>query len=305
MPRYAANLTLMYTEHAWADRFAAAAADGFEAVECQFPYGHPQVAANARQRPPRGTRNLGSGPSVSCELSADALAQLLRRHGLQLVLFNLWPGDWAAGERGLAALPGREAEFAASVQKALVYARATGCTRLHAMAGVVPPHVSEHDRAAMHRTYVSNLRLAAQTLAPHGITLLIEPINTRDMPGYALHHQQQAHDVVAEVGAPNLKVLMDLYHCQIMEGDVATRLRRHIGGVGHLQIAGVPDRHEPDEGELNYPYLFALIDALGYCGHIGCEYRPRAGTSAGLGWWHRERVRRARELAAPAGLQPC
>lgn len=273
MPRYAANLTLMYTEHAWPDRCAAAAADGFKAVECQFPY----------------------------ELSADALAQQLRDHGLQLVLFNLWPGDWAAGERGLAALPGREAEFAASVQKAQAYAQATGCRLLHAMAGVVPPHASESDRAAVHRTYVANLRLATQMLAPHGITLLIEPINTRDMPGYALHYQQQAHDVVAEVGAPNLKVLMDLYHCQIMEGDVTTRLRRHIGGVGHLQIAGVPDRHEPDEGELNYPYLFELIDALGYRGHIGCEYRPRAGTSAGLGWWQRERTR---ELAAAGKLQP-
>lgn len=276
MPRYAANLSLMYTEHAWADRFAAAAADGFEAVECQFPY----------------------------ELRADELAQLLRRHGLQLVLFNLWPGDWAAGERGLAALPGREAEFAASVQKALVYAQATGCTRLHAMAGVLPSHTSAHEQAAVHRTYVSNLRLAAQTLAPHGITLLIEPINTRDMPGYVLHHQQQAHDVVAEVGAPNLKVLMDLYHCQIMEGDVATRLQRHIGGVGHLQIAGVPGRHEPDDGELNYPYLFELIDALGYRGHIGCEYRPRAGTSAGLGWWHRERARSPGNSPQPPDSSP-
>ena len=261
MPRFAANLTLMYTEHACADRFAAAAADGFDAVECLFPY----------------------------ELSSDELARRLRDQRLSLVLFNLPPGDWAAGERGMAALPWREAEFAASIETALAYAQASGCRQLHAMAGLVPAAASAHDRAAMHHTYVTNLRRAAQVLAPHGITLLIEPINTRDMPGYFLNHQQAAHDLVAEVGEPNLKVLMDLYHCQIMEGDVATRLRRHIAGVGHLQIAGVPDRHEPDSGELNYPFLFELIDALGYSGHVGCEYRPRAGTSAGLGWWRRAR----------------
>jgi hydroxypyruvate isomerase len=132
--------------------------------------------------------------------------------------------------------------------------------------------------------YVANLRHAAAELAPHGLTLLIEPINTRDMPGYFLTHQQQAHDIVADVGAPNLKVQMDLYHCQIMEGDLAARLRRHLPQVGHLQIAGVPDRHEPDAGEVNYPYLFAVMDQLGYDGFVGCEYRPRAGTSAGLGW---------------------
>lgn len=259
MPRFAANLTLMYTEHAFGDRFAAAAADGFDAVECLFPYA----------------------------LGADELAQRLREQRLNLVLFNLWPGDWAAGERGLAALPGREAEFAASVETALGYALASGCRQLHAMAGLVPAGATADDRAAMHRTYVGNLRRAALVLAPHGITLLIEPINTRDMPGYLLNHQQVAHDVVAEVGEPNLKVQMDLYHCQIMEGDVATRLRRHIAGVAHLQIAGVPERHEPDSGELNYPFLFDLMDELGYRGHVGCEYRPRAGTSAGLGWWRR------------------
>jgi len=263
MPRFAANLTLMYTEHAFADRFTAAAADGFDGVECLFPY----------------------------ELGTGELARRLRDQRLSLVLFNLPPGDWAAGERGTAALPGREAEFAASVESALAYAQASGCRQLHAMAGLVPAAASADDRAAMHHTYVANLRRAARVLAPHGITLLIEPINTRDMPGYFLNHQQTAHDLVTEVGEPNLKVLMDLYHCQIMEGDVATRLRRHIDGVGHLQIAGVPDRHEPDSGELNYPFLFDLLDTLGYGGHVGCEYRPRAGTSAGLGWWHRVRAR--------------
>ncbi|MEW6694111.1 MAG: 2-oxo-tetronate isomerase [Pseudomonadota bacterium] len=254
MPQFAANLSLMYTEHDFLDRFAAAAADGFRAVEFLFPYDH----------------------------APQTIAQRLRDNGLRQALFNLPPGDWAAGERGLAALPGREAEFAASVQQALPYALATGCRRLHVMAGIAPAGA---DRAAMHRTYVANLRHAVEQLAPHGITVLIEPINTRDMPGYFLHFQQQAHDIVAEVGHPNLKVQMDLYHCQIMEGDLWTRLQRHIGGVGHLQIAGVPHRHEPDSGEVNYPWLFAQIDALGYQGDIGCEYRPRQGTSAGLGWF--------------------
>jgi len=169
---------------------------------------------------------------------------------------------------------------------------ATGCRHLHAMAGLLPSGVS---REVARQTYITNLREASHVMARHGITLLIEPINTRDMPGYFLHRQEQAHAVVREVGAPNLQVQMDLYHCQVMEGDVATKLRQYIptGRVGHLQIAGVPERHEPDVGELNHPYLFALLDELGYTGHVGCEYRPRAGTSAGLGWWRRERERQA------------
>jgi 2-dehydrotetronate isomerase len=196
MPRFAANLSLMYGEHAFLDRFEAAAADGFDAVEFLFPYEH----------------------------APQAIAQRLQAHGLTQALFNLPPGDFAQGERGLAALPGRESEFLASVEQALPYALATGCRRLHAMAGLVPPGI---DRATMRAVYVANLRRAAALLQPHGITLLIEPINTRDMPGYFLNHQQPAHDIVAEVGAPNLLVQMDLYHCQVMEGDVSMRLRRH------------------------------------------------------------------------------
>jgi hydroxypyruvate isomerase len=260
MPRFAANLTLMYTEHRFPDRFAAAAADGFDAVECLFPY----------------------------ELSPDDLAERLRHHGLRLVLFNLPPGDWDGGDRGLAALPGREAEFAASITTALPYA---GCRQLHAMAGLTPAAAGVAERSAMHRTCVANLRHAARVLAPHDITLLIEPINTRSMPGYFLNYQQQAHDLMAEVDEPNLRVQMDLFHCQIMEGDLTGRLRRHIDRVGHIQIAGVPGRHEPDTGEVNYPYLFDLLDELGYAGHVGCEYLPLNGTTAGLGWWHRARSR--------------
>jgi hydroxypyruvate isomerase len=258
MPQFAANLTMMYTERPFLDRFSAAAADGFRAVECLFPYDYPP----------------------------EAIAQRLQAHGLTLALFNLPPGDWATGERGMACHPGREAEFATSVQTALLYAQATGCQRLHAMAGLAPAGV---DAATRQRTYVANLKAAARVLAPHGITLLIEPINTRDMPGYHLSLQQQAHDTLAAVDEPNVRVQMDLYHCQIMEGDLTRRLQKHLPGAGHIQIASVPDRHEPDEGEVAYGHLFALLDALGYRGFVGCEYRPRAagpgGTSAGLGWF--------------------
>lgn len=252
MPRFAANLSLMYGEHLFLDRFAAARADGFDAVEFLFPYEHaPQL-----------------------------LADLLKAHGLQQVLFNASPGDWAAGERGLACVPGRESEFQNTIVQALDYAQALACPRVHVMAGLASAHVDPH------ATYQRNLAWAAQRAADVGVDLLIEPINPRDMPGYFLSRQAHAHELLMEVGAPNLKVQMDLYHCQIVEGDLAMKLRQYLptGRVGHMQIAGVPERHEPDVGELNYPYLLALIDSLGYSGHIGCEYRPRAGTSAGLGW---------------------
>ena len=255
MPKFAANLSMMYTEVEFLERFAAAASDGFTAVEFLFPYEHTPVEIVGR----------------------------LKAHQLTLTLFNLPPGNWAAGERGMACHPGRESEFDASVSQAINYATATGCRRLHAMAGLVPPNIHVD---VLRATYVSNLRSACSRLAPMGITLLIEPINTRDMPGYFLNHQQQAHDLIAEVCAPNLKVQMDFYHCQIMEGDLSMRLKKHFEGVGHIQIAGVPDRHEPDGGEVCYPHLFYLIDSLGYKGFVGCEYRPKAGTSQGLGWLH-------------------
>jgi hydroxypyruvate isomerase len=255
MPRFAANLSLLYTEHAFLDRFAAAAADGFTAVEFLFPDAFP----------------------------AARLGAALAEARLQQVLFNAAPGDAEAGERGIAALPGREHDFRAAIDLALDYARALRCPRLHVMAGVVP---SARDRAAMRAVYVANLTWAAERARDAQVDVLIEPINTRDIPGYFLNRQDEAHAIVAEVAAPNLKVQMDLYHCQIVEGDVATKLRKWLpsGRVGHLQIAGVPERHEPDLGELHYPYLFELIDALGYDGWIGCEYRPVGPTSAGLGW---------------------
>lgn len=258
MPRFAANLSMMYTEYAFPDRFAAAAADGFEAVEYLFPYAYP----------------------------AAELAQRLRDSGLAQVLFNAPPGDWDAGERGMACLGGREDEFRRSIERAVAYAQALQCPRFHVMAGLVPAGTT---RAALRATYVANLAWAARQAAAHGLDVLIEPINTRDIPGFFLNRQDEAHAVVQEVGAPNLKVQMDLYHCQIVEGDLAMKIRQYLptGRVGHFQIAGVPERHEPDRGEVNHPYLFELIDSLGYTGHIGCEYRPTAGTSAGLGWLRR------------------
>ncbi len=260
MPRFAANLSMLYPEMEFTDRFAAAARDGFRGVEYLFPYAHP----------------------------ADRLATLLHRHGLQQVLFNAPPGDWEAGERGLACLPGREAEFRDGIAQAIAYARALACPRIHVMAGIAPEGT---DPAALHATYAANLRGAAALAAPHGITLMIEPINGRDMPGYLLQRQDAAHAWVEAFGSPHVQVQMDLYHCQVAEGDVATKLRRYLptGRVGHLQVAGVPERHEPDVGELHYPYLFRLVDALGYAGWIGCEYRPArgaeaGGTRAGLEW---------------------
>jgi len=256
MPHFAANLSMMYPEHAFLDRFKAAADDGFDAVEFMFPYEHPAAEIAAR----------------------------LADHGLRQVLFNAPPGDAAAGERGLACLAERRDEFRRGfVEQALPYALALQCPRVHVMAGLMPAGI---ERAALRATYVDNLAWAAREAAAAGIDVLIEPINKRDVPGYLLNRQDDAHEIVADVGAANLKVQMDLYHCQIVEGDVAMKLRQYLPGgkVGHLQIAGVPDRHEPDLGELNYPFLFDLIATLGWQGHIGCEYRPRAGTSAGLGW---------------------
>lgn len=267
MPRFAANLSMLYNEHPFLDRFAAAAADGFTAVEYLFPY----------------------------DFSAAELARRLADHGLQQVLFNAPPGDWNAGERGLACLPGRQAEFRAGLQRALDYAHTLNCPRIHVMAGLAP---AEADRAELQRTYEDNLAWAARQAQAAGRTVLIEPINPRDIPGFFLHRQNEAHRIVQAIGSPHLKVQMDLYHCQIVEGDVAMKLRQYLptGRVGHLQIAGVPQRHEPDLGELHHPYLFEVIDELsaalgksGWDGWVGCEYRPARGTapgatSQGLSW---------------------
>ena len=270
MPQFAANLNWLYTELPFAERFAAAARDGFKAVELLSPYALP----------------------------AAELKTLLSANGLQLVLLNTPPGGtdaasieaaWASKTCwGTACQPGREAEFATGLTLALDYAQQLGCPRIHVMAGVRPEGVTHQ---AAHAAYVNNLRHAAAQAAAAGLDALIEPINTRDIPSYFLNRQDQAHAILDEIGAATLKVQMDLYHCQIMEGDLATKLRRYVptGRIGHVQIAGVPGRNEPDLGEINYPYLLALLDELGYSGWVGCEYRPvrgavAGGTSAGLGW---------------------
>jgi 2-dehydrotetronate isomerase len=253
MPQFAANLSFLYPELPFLDRFEAAAKDGFKAVEFMFPY-----AYEAR------------------ELSAR-----LRGNSLQQVLFS-------AGMRGLACLEGRSAELMAGAELALRYAEALQCPRLHMMAGILP---AGKTRADLLPVYAAHACAAGELVAKQGVELLIEPINTRDMPGYFLNRQDHAHELIAASAQPNVKVQMDLYHCQIVEGDVAMKICQYLptGNVGHFQIAGTPERHEPDVGEMNYPYLFDLIDALGYTGWIGCEYKPRlgsqvGGTSAGLGW---------------------
>jgi len=270
MPQFAANLNWLYAELPFHQRFEAAARDGFKAVEILSPYAWP----------------------------AAELKALLTGNGLQLVLLNTPPGGtdaasieaaWASPQKGTACLPGHEAEFAAGLALALGYAQALDCPRIHVMAGVLPDGLP---RDAAQAVYAGNLRRAAAQAAAVGVEVLIEPINTRDIPGYFLNRQDQAHAILDQVGAANLKVQMDLYHCQVAEGDLATKLRRYLptGRVGHLQIAGAPGRGEPDVGEINYPYLFALLDEMGYGGWVGCEYRPVRGaqtgaTSAGLGWF--------------------
>ena len=272
MPKFAANLSMLYNELPFLDRFEAAARDGFQGVECLFPYAWP----------------------------AQEVAARLQGNGLRQVLLNAPPGGtdaassvaaWDSALRGTACVLGREAEFRQGVEMALAYAETLDCPRIHLMAGLVPTGV---ERDAVRATYVANLRWAAQA----GRGVLIEPINARDMPRYFLNRQDHAHEIVAEVGAPNLQVQMDLYHCQIVEGDVATKLRQYLptGRVGHIQIAGVPERHEPDSGELNDRYLLGVLDTVaaqcGWDGWVGCEYRPRrgavpGGTSDGLGWMAR------------------
>lgn len=256
MPIFAANLTLMFNEWSFLDRFDAAADAGFCAVECQFPYDHPP----------------------------DAVAARLERNGLTLALFNMPPGDWAAAERGLAALPGRFDEFRASVDAALRYAQATGCRRLHLMSGLADPA----DPAAQ-ASYRRAVAYAASALGGHGIDVLLEPINRRDVPGYFMSCFAAAERLIADLALPNLKLQFDLYHRQILHGDVTMALRRLLPVTGHIQVASVPSRQEPVGEELNWPFLFAELDRLGYQGFIGCEYRPRAGTHDGLGWFTPQR----------------
>lgn len=262
MPRFCANLTMLYNDVDFLDRFAAAAADGFEGVEYLFPYAYPK----------------------------EELAERLKRHGLTQVLHNLPAGDWAKGDRGVACQPERVEEFRAGVAQAVEYATALGCKLVNCLSGVpakdTPP-------AELRRTLVENLRYAAPRLADAGIALLLEPVNTRDVPGFYVNRSAQAVEIIEEVGSDNLYLQYDFYHTQVMEGDLVPTFRRLKDRIAHVQIADNPGRNEPETGEINYPFIFDMLDREGYAGWVGCEYKPAAGTSAGLGWFAPYRSRAA------------
>lgn len=253
MPRFAANLTMLFTEHPFLDRFEHAAKAGFEAVEFLFPYA----------------------------FNPDEIWQRLQTHGLQLVLHNLPAGDWDAGERGIACHPDRKDEFREGVAQAIGYAKALGVRQLNCLAGKTPAGVGAE---VLRKTFVENLRFAAAELEKAGLRLLIEPINTFDIPGFYLNRTLQAIDILDEVGAANALVQYDIYHAQRTEGELAGTLQKHLSRIGHIQLADNPGRNEPGTGEINYPFLFAHIDRIGYAGWIGCEYKPVNTTQAGLGW---------------------
>ena len=252
MPKFCANLTLLFNEHPFMERFGAAARAGFKGVEYLFPYDFPK----------------------------EQLAEALRAHGLTQVLHNLPAGDWAGGERGIACHPDRVGEFQDGVGTAIEYARVLGCGQLNCLAGLCPDAPGEHQRAA----FISNLKFAAMKLREAGIKLLIEPINTRDIPGFYLTRSSQALEIIREVGSDNLFLQYDIYHMQVMEGDLAKTIEANLALIPHMQLADNPGRNEPGTGEINYPFLFEHIDRIGYQGWIGCEYKPRTSTEAGLGW---------------------
>ena len=253
MPKLAANLTMMFNEVEFIERFIAAADAGFEGVEFLFPYGHDK----------------------------NELSDKINDLDLELVLHNLPAGDWDSGERGIAALPGREGEFQDSVGQAIEYACALGCKQLNCLSGIAP---SSSDSDKMMSTLLQNLHFASTALADNGIKLLIEPINTIDMPGIFLNTTTQALEIIAAVASDNLWLQYDIYHMQIMEGDITRSIEKHLDVISHMQLADNPGRHEPGTGEINYPFLFNSIDAMGYEGWIGCEYKPATGTIEGLGW---------------------
>nr|WP_314264898.1 2-oxo-tetronate isomerase [uncultured Moellerella sp.] len=259
MAKFAANLSMMFTEVPFVARFERAAQAGFKGVEYLFPY----------------------------EEEAEVLAEQLKKQGLTQVLFNMPAGNWAAGERGMASIPGRETEFAEGVQKALKYALALDCKQVHAMAGKLDPAFTAEQQS---ESFIKNIQYAADIMAEHGIRVLIEPINTRDMPGYFLTTQKQAEALLPKINRPNVFIQLDLYHCQIMEGDLLRTIERLSGKFSHIQIASVPERHEPDSGEVNYPWIFEQLDKLGYEGWLGCEYHPAGRTEEGLDWFKKAQL---------------
>jgi len=253
MVKLAANLTMMFGEVDFLDRFEAAPKAGFHGVEYLFPYPYKK----------------------------EQLLERLQKTGLTQVLHNLPAGDWAAGERGVACLPDRVGEFQEGVGRAIEYATTLGCKQINCLSGI-PPKGASLDQ--VRETFTGNLKFAAKALEAAGIRLLIEPINTRDIPGFYLCHTAQALEIIDAVGSPNLSLQYDMYHMQIMEGDLAPTIQRNLARIGHMQLADHPGRHEPGTGEINYPFLFQFIDKLGYAGWIGCEYKPETTTTAGLGW---------------------
>jgi hydroxypyruvate isomerase len=253
MPKFAANLTMLFGEMPFLDRFAASKAAGFSAVEYLFPY----------------------------EFEKAALREQLQQHGLTQVLHNLPAGNWAAGERGIAILPDRVDEFRDGVAQAIDYAKALDCRQVNCLVGIAP---ADADLLALNEVLVNNLRFAADALARHRIRLLIEPINTLDIPGFFLNGTRQAVQVISDVRSENLFVQYDIYHMQVMEGDIARSLQKHLARISHVQLADNPGRNEPGTGEINYPFLFRYLDQIGYRGWIGCEYKPRTTTAEGLGW---------------------
>ncbi|MDQ0304016.1 2-oxo-tetronate isomerase [Ancylobacter polymorphus] len=253
MPRFAANLTMLFNEVPFLDRFEKAAAAGFTGVEYLFPYDFP----------------------------VEELVAKLKANNLKQVLHNLPAGNWGAGERGIAILPERVDEFRAGVDKAIDYATALGCPQVNILAGIVPAGA---DRELLHNTFVNNLKFAAPKIKEAGLKLLIEPINTRDIPGFFLNYTKQAKAIIEEVGSDNLFIQYDIYHMQIMEGDLARTIEANLSQIAHIQLADNPGRNEPGTGEINYPFLFRHLDAIGYEGWVGCEYKPKGETAAGLGW---------------------
>lgn len=254
MPKFSANLSMLFGEHDFLDRFDAAARAGFQGVEYIGPYDH----------------------------APDVVAAHLKKNGLSQVLFNLPPGDWAKGERGIAVLPDRVEEFRAGVDKAITYAKALGCPQVNCLAGIAPAGV---DRATLEDVFVENLKYAASRLKEAGIRLLIEPINTLDIPGFFLTNTKQALALIEKVSSDNLYLQYDIYHMQIMEGDLARTIEANLGRIAHIQLADNPGRHEPGTGEINYPFLYEHLDRIGYAGWVGAEYKPKAGTDEGLGWF--------------------
>lgn len=253
MPKFSANLTFLYTELPFLDRFAAAAADGFPAVEYVGPYEHPP----------------------------EVIADLLKQHNLKQALFNLPAGDWAGGERGIGCFPDRVGEFQVGVATAIRYGKALGCTKINCLAGIAPAGA---DRAVLRRTLVDNLKYAAPRLADAGIKLLMEPINQRDMPGFFVSTTDHAEAIMNDVNSSNLFLQYDIYHTQVMQGDLLATYERLRERIAHIQIADNPGRNEPGTGEINYANILPALDRLGYDGFVGCEYKPKTTTTVGLGW---------------------